>query len=338
MRRLCRVLLIGLPIAFVLGTAGLFLNIFLGRNHHTILPGEFYRAAQPSEATLKAMIAQDEIKTVVNLRGTQQVLAAPRNSWYKIEAQITQDAGINQEDVTLSASLLPPPVEIRRLVEILDRAERPILLHCKQGADRTGLAAAMVILLHTPGTLADARRELWPLFGHFPVGRTIAMDQFLDQYENWLKSTSQTHTNDRFRQWVMTIYTAGLASSVYTWLDVPTKPVRVGQAVRFKLRIQNNSSEVWPFRTGNYAGIHLLYKVASDPTKEIHRDIAGLIRRDVAPGETLNLDLVVPGIKNPGTYAVIAELIDARAASLAIRSQSFVKLGDGIAMMNLIVE
>ncbi|MGL6074649.1 MAG: tyrosine-protein phosphatase [Fimbriiglobus sp.] len=330
-----RRLTVALFFALFLGIVGYFASIFLGRNEHTVIPGQFYRSAQPSETALPEMIAKHEIKTVLNLRGTAQMLDAPRNAWYAREARTTQQAGINQEDITLSASLLPPPAEIIRLVEILDRAERPVLIHCKQGADRTGLAAAMVVLLHTPGTLADARRELWPIYGHFPVGRTVAMDEFLDQYEAWLGTTQQPHTNDRFRQWATKIYTAGLASSVYTWLDVPKAPLKVGESAVLKLRAKNNSTQSWAFQPGHYSGVHLLYKVASDPTQELHRDHAGLIRRDVAPGETIDFDLVIPPIRTPGTYAVIAELIDARGCSIPIRSNSFVKLGDSLAMTNI---
>jgi protein tyrosine phosphatase (PTP) superfamily phosphohydrolase (DUF442 family) len=329
-----------LPLALVLslGVTVYALKVFAGLNQHTVIEGQVYRTAQPSETALQTLIAEENIRTVINLRGTAQTIHSPRAAWYAREAAVTQAADISQEDITLSAFLLPPPAEIRRLVEVLDRAEKPVLLHCKQGADRTGLASAMVILLQTQGTLADARRELWPIYGHFPVGRTTAMDDFLDRYETWLGAVGEAHSNNTFRKWVTTIYTAGPASSQYTWIELPKQPVPVGQPFALKLRAKNTSSEAWEFKVGNHAGIHLLYKVASAPTNEVFRSQAGLFRRTVAPGETIDLTLAVPGIPEPGIYAVIGELIDARGCSVSIRSNSFVKLGDDCAITNIEVK
>ena len=52
----------------------------------------------------------------------------------------------------------------------LRAAERPLLLKCSGGQDRTGLAAALYLLqLKGPGALAEAEAQLaaWPYL-HFP--------------------------------------------------------------------------------------------------------------------------------------------------------------------------
>src|SRR5205823_11839393 len=127
--------------------------VFLGRNWHAVLPGFAYRSAQLSPDQLRAAARRVGVRTVVNLRGT-----SPDFDWYLDESRATRDADVAQEDVTLSAHRLPAPDELRRLVEVIDHAEYPLLLHCRQGVDRTGLAAALVLLLHTDATPAQARR------------------------------------------------------------------------------------------------------------------------------------------------------------------------------------
>src|SRR5438105_1957845 len=112
--------------------------VLVGPNRHTVIPGRVYRCSQPGPDDLAYAVNRYGIRTVINLRGF-----SPEYDWYKDEARATLASGINQEDVTLSANRLPPPPEMRRLLEILDRTEYPILIHCKQGADRTGLVSAM---------------------------------------------------------------------------------------------------------------------------------------------------------------------------------------------------
>jgi len=308
-------------------TAAYLVRTFTGLNRHVVIPGRVYRCAQPSDADLRRVIEQDGIRTVVNLRGTAQTMNQPRSAWYRLEAEATADADIHQEDITLSAKLLPPPAELRRLIEVLDRAERPLLIHCKQGADRTGLAAALVLLLHTDGTLADARRQLWPIYGHFPVGGTIAMDDFLDRYETWLAKEHASHSPDRLRHWATSIYAPGAARSELAWITTPEKTIPNGRPTLWKVRATNTADDAWQFQPGDFAAIHLVYKVARNGTEWIYENKAGLFRRVMHPGESVDLQLALPGLA-PGKYVLAAEFIDARGCSMPIRANSFVKCGD----------
>ena len=122
-------------------------SIFLGRNWHAVIPGQAYRCAQLSYDQLVDSVRGSGVKTVVNLRGT-----APDLDWYVAESRATRDTDICQEDITLSAYRLPAPDELRRLVDVIDHATYPVLLHCRQGVDRTGLASAILMLLRTDAT------------------------------------------------------------------------------------------------------------------------------------------------------------------------------------------
>jgi protein tyrosine phosphatase (PTP) superfamily phosphohydrolase (DUF442 family) len=164
-------------------------RVFAGSNEHTVIPGKVYRSAQPTQEKLQRVIAEKKIRTVINLRG-----CCPTMPWYLAEAWATHATGVSQEDITLSAKRYPHPGEIGRLIEVFDRTDYPVLIHCAAGADRTGLASAIALLLLSNAELAAARRQLWPRYGHFAIGRPARLDEFLDYYENWLAALGERHS------------------------------------------------------------------------------------------------------------------------------------------------
>src|SRR5262249_41159099 len=138
-------------------------RVFFGANFHAVLPGRVYRCAQPSARALEELVARHGIRTVVNLRGCCDPFP-----WYLAQARATHRLDVCQEDICLSAGRLPSAPELRRLVEVIDRGEYPLLLHCRRGADRTGLASAVVLLLQPGVPLSQARRQLGLRYGHAP--------------------------------------------------------------------------------------------------------------------------------------------------------------------------
>jgi protein tyrosine phosphatase (PTP) superfamily phosphohydrolase (DUF442 family) len=307
--------------------------VVLGPNRHTVIPGRVYRCSQPGPDDVARAVERFGIRTVVNLRGF-----SPEYDWYTAEARATAAAGVNQEDVTLSANRLPPPPELRRLVEILDRTEYPILVHCKQGADRTGLVSAMTLLLYTDATVARARQELWPVRGHFRFGRTAAMDDFFDRYDAWLASRNETHTRDRFREWVDKHYSPGPAVSELAFLDPVPESFLADKPITLRVRATNRSAEPWPMTPGSTAGIHLGYSVWKPDTElPEYSDRAGLFKRIVQPGEFVDLTVVIPPLKAPGRYLLKAEMFDYRGAAVDARATSFVQFGSEplVALLNI---
>src|SRR5262245_33193818 len=68
-----------------------------GDNVHEVQPGRVYRTAQMGPDRLREFIRQKHIRTVINLRGY-----CPDFDWYVNECRMTHEAGVSQEDVTLS--------------------------------------------------------------------------------------------------------------------------------------------------------------------------------------------------------------------------------------------
>jgi protein tyrosine phosphatase (PTP) superfamily phosphohydrolase (DUF442 family) len=276
-------------------------RMILTRNKHVIVPGRVYRSGQLSPSQLEAYVREHHIKTVINLRGR------PFDDWYPAEARATQALGISQEDVTTSANRLPAPGEVRRLIEIFDQSEHPILMHCQQGADRTGLASAVYLLLYTNADYASARRQCSPRFGHLAIHTAASMDEFFDQYEEWLAARGEPHSPAAFRHWARTEYCPGPGRARLELVSGPGE-TEVGGPVVFTVRAYNTSREPWQFRAGTNVGVHAWYVVQAPDGKPVFSDTAGFFDRTVPPGDHVDLTLPVAAPAVPGKYRLYVDL------------------------------
>src|SRR5262245_9643718 len=148
---LLRALSAGVAFAVLLAAAVEGYRVAFGGNVHEVIPGSVYRSAQPTPERLERLVKKYHIRTVVNLRG-----CCDPDKWYVAESRASARLDLSQEDLPFSAVRLPSVPVVRDLVEVLDRSERPILLHCYQGVDRTGMAAVMALLLYTDTGLDEA--------------------------------------------------------------------------------------------------------------------------------------------------------------------------------------
>lgn len=276
----------------------------IGPNLHMVAPGRVYRCAQLNGPTLAQVVREHGIRTVVNLRGTCDPWP-----WYWEEARTTHALEINQEDVGMSAGRMPSVNEMHRLVEIIDRAEPPLLLHCRRGADRTGLASAIVRLLLSDDDLATARQQLSPRYAHIPIGRPAYLDRFFDSYAEYLAGAAEQHSPPRFRQWLEHEYRP---DECWAHLEVLQSPARLtkGQPTSVGIRCTNASRKPWQLRAGTTAGVHARY-VLRDPDQVFLTSVrAGLFNATVPSGEHVDLTLVVPPLGRPGRYSLFVDMVD----------------------------
>jgi hypothetical protein len=102
--------------------------------------------------------------------------------------------------VTFSASRLPSPQELSRLIKDLESMPQPILVHCYGGADRSGLVSTLYLNIFKGIPLDEAEgRELTWRFGHMKWFNARAMDDFFDLY----RRTSQRMD---LRTWINAVY------------------------------------------------------------------------------------------------------------------------------------
>jgi hypothetical protein len=288
-------------------------RIYFASNWRTLLPGRVYRCAQLSHDEFVKRIREHDIRTVVNLRG-----CCSDFDWYLGEARATSEQDIAQEDITLSANRLPPPDELRHLVEVIDRAEYPIVIHCRQGVDRTGLAAGVILLLTTDTPYPDARAQLGLRYGHVAFGPTRAMTQFFDLYERWLTARGMSHTRETFRRWAVYEYCPGRCRGTLEWLKPATGiESAVGEPIALQVRARNLSPEIWRLLPGTGIGVHVRFMIFDEALTVVQVERAGLFRAEVAPGESIDLTLAVGPLSRPGKYRLVADLLDGQQYSFS---------------------
>lgn len=112
----------------------------------------FYRGGQPEEYQYQSL-ADQGIKTVVNLRSTKRLIAAER--------AIVEKLGMQFESIPMTYLKSPTYKEVKRFLQIVDDPEkRPIFIHCLHGADRTGILVGIFRMLREGWDVKDAFAEM----------------------------------------------------------------------------------------------------------------------------------------------------------------------------------
>jgi protein tyrosine/serine phosphatase len=146
-------------------------------NFHAIVAGEAYRSGQLNYDEFVHYIRQYNIKSILNLRG-----ASKGSNWYEEELAATTGMYVKLLDYGISANNDVPDADVEALMRIIRDAAKPILIHCKGGADRSGLMAALY--LYSSGRTADeSSRQLSVTYGHISFWNTTeAMDRTFWRY------------------------------------------------------------------------------------------------------------------------------------------------------------
>jgi tyrosine-protein phosphatase SIW14 len=112
---------------------------------------QLYRGAQPSLNGLETL-SKLGIRTIINLRDDDQ--RALR------EEQKARAAGFHYFNVPVAKFGRPDDSDIEKVLEIINSPEKqPVFVHCKYGADRTGVVVGAYRILHEGWTSERAKAE-----------------------------------------------------------------------------------------------------------------------------------------------------------------------------------
>ena len=164
--------------------------------------GVVMRSAQPT-TQLADWARQYRLKSVLNLRG-----GGPGDWWYGNEIRGAKESGLTYYDLPLSATRRPTRRELLQLIDLLDHCTYPLLIHCKSGADRTGLASAVYRMVRRDEAPENALSSFSIEYGHIPLFGTEHLHEPLQEYTAWLERAGLVHSADRFRAWVKNEYVA----------------------------------------------------------------------------------------------------------------------------------
>src|SRR5581483_1096935 len=116
------------------------LNIAGIHNFHQVNE-RLYRGAQPTDEGFKAL-AKLGVKTIVDLR-------MPGEHSTDGEAAAVKAAGMRYVNIPLQGVVAPSDASVARVLDLMTSdAAGPVFVHCKRGADRTGMVIADYRMAH----------------------------------------------------------------------------------------------------------------------------------------------------------------------------------------------
>jgi len=139
----------------------------------------------------RVLLETERVRAVINLRGANAV-----ESWYRAELADCTRLGIAHHDVRLSARRLPERETLLGLIDAFDALERPMLMKCAAGIDRSVFAASLYRLhRQDAGSTAPAQRR------RLQASRQPWIRAFPAFYE-------ETARGHGLRDWIVDIYSA----------------------------------------------------------------------------------------------------------------------------------
>ena len=85
------------------------------------------------------------------------------------EVEASKRLGVAHVDFRMSASQELTPERAKELVALMAKAEKPLLIHCKDGADRTGPASALYLAVIEREAPKTAGEQLSFRHGHLSL-------------------------------------------------------------------------------------------------------------------------------------------------------------------------
>lgn len=151
--------------------------ILTSDNFHEVSPGKVYRSGQMDESHLRQTIQRYQIKSILNLRGSN-----PNQAWYRDECLVAGLSGVHHYDIPLCSDQHVSVSEMNEIVAVMTNAPAPLLIHCWSGSDRTGLASALYKFKAMGCDARSAAQELTVWYGHFPIRGREAMDTSFERF------------------------------------------------------------------------------------------------------------------------------------------------------------
>jgi len=162
-------------------------------NLSEVVPGKVWRCNHPTPARLRSLSRRLHLKTLVNLRGQRKCGSDA------LSRRASQQVGLTHLDMAFESRGAPHKDRILRFYDMYQTLQFPMLMHCKSGADRAGLASGLVTMFEG-GTATDALKQLHWRFGHFNRSRTGILDAFFLRYR------AEAEGRLPFMDWVRTEY------------------------------------------------------------------------------------------------------------------------------------
>jgi protein tyrosine phosphatase (PTP) superfamily phosphohydrolase (DUF442 family) len=144
-----------------------------------------YRSSQPTMYQLERDIKKYGIKTILNLKGANK-----NSAYYAFEKEKCEELGIKMVDIEVYSRAFPDAYRIEDAKKVFESIEYPAWMHCKAGADRTGIYATLFQYFHEKMPISKTNQlKAWP-FGHIKHSNAGKIDYYFDEYLKYEKENS----------------------------------------------------------------------------------------------------------------------------------------------------
>ena len=162
-------------------------------NMHEI-GGGMYRANQPSPKRIQQLAGMG-IKTILNLRGE-----SPKG-YYLLEKEACAAHGLTLIDYRMYSRDVHTVEKLLGAKALFEQIDYPCVMHCKSGADRTGIMGVLYRHFKMGDSIEVAMAQLSLNYLHVKAGKTGMLDHF---FQTYLDYNAETPIN--FSDWVQTVY------------------------------------------------------------------------------------------------------------------------------------
>lgn len=158
-------------------------------DNYSVVDEKLHRSSHPSYSTLKKA-ASLGITQVISLRHPGKI------SYQLLEEIWTDRLGLKFISYSMSASDISDPSIYLNILDQINNNRGKTLIHCKSGADRSGLVSALYLLNQSVPQIQKSLQMLNWKFGHFGLGKKAINRKFL----HLVISTISLNNNKTFQQ------------------------------------------------------------------------------------------------------------------------------------------
>lgn len=284
-----------------------------------VVPETVFRSRQLDPAELRKVADRYRIQTVISLRGS-----GDDSDWLGDERAVCRELGIAHETTTVKVDDWPARHQARKLVDLLETADQPILIHCLRGVDRSGWAATFAQLM-AGVPLDQALIQLSPRYGHICDSTVCPLHLFYLSYRNHLDLHALPEGGDTFRDWVTLDYCPEPYNARLTLLSELPSRVAPRQPVRVTVRAVNRGPIAWRMTDLETTGVRLgariigpyeavpedgidILRTPDGPAVDLSR--SGLEYGVMAPGAQRDFELRFQAPAKPGWYVLQIDMVD----------------------------
>jgi len=289
----------------------LYFHVLLA-NFAVVVPGQIYRSGQPSPAQLARWISKYGLKTVLDLRGEDGDWAAP-------ERAVTDRMGVSLVSIAIGAHGCLPRPTLTKLIEAIESAPKPMLIHCASGVERSGTISALAAMAIGGSDYDAARAQAYIPSGPLDrVDGSSHVSDVLREYEEYCYRHGFKHGGwDGFRAWAVGVY-------IPLYYDIRiSAPAEIaaqpGQTVAVDVVVTNKSGDVIPASNQDKKLRIAAYVDGPEYRKEstILPPETSLPQMDVPPGGTLTVKACITAPAAPGAYQIFFDVFEGKSTAFS---------------------